>query len=193
MTLLLSRTSLATRPEWQLRALRIALFVGLTALSARIRIELPGTPVPITAQTFVVFIAGMLLGSLEGAASQITYVGLIALGAPLDSRGLGTAALFSPTAGYLLAFIPGAFIAGLLRGRHVLLNILCGMGAALVIHVIGTAGVAISQKLSWQMAALLGSVPFILLDTGKALLAAALVNLGYARRFLPLRDLEREP
>lgn len=173
------KATLAERPVWQLRVTRIALFVALTALSARFRIDLPGTPVPITGQVFVVLLAGMALGAREGAATMLAYLGLIAAGAPLDSRGLGAAALFGPTAGYLLAFVPGAFIAGLALRRAVLWNVLAGLLAVAVIHTIGTLGVAVYSKLPWSAAALLGSAPFILVDFGKALLAASLVKLGH--------------
>lgn len=178
------KTSLDARPTWQLRVLRIALFVVLTALSARLRIELPNNPVPITAQTLIVWLAGMTLGPVEGALSQIAYVALIALGTPIDTRGLGSLALVGPTAGYLLGFIPGAFVAGLGWRKALWLNVLAGVGGVLVVHTYGTIGVALTQHLSWSAATLLGSAPFLLLDCGKALLAAALVNLGgvYWRR-----------
>jgi biotin transport system substrate-specific component len=162
---------------WQVRLLRIALFVVLTALSARFRIDLPGTPVPITGQVFVVLLAGMALGAREGAASQITYLALILAGAPIDSRGLGAAAFVGPTAGYLVAFVPAAFIAGLAVRRAVAWNVMAGLVAVAVIHAIGTLGVAIYAKVPWSTASLLGSAPFILLDFGKALLAASLVKL----------------
>ena len=48
-------------------------FAIVTALSAQIRIELPITPVPITAQTFVVILAGLLLGSTFGSLSMLMY------------------------------------------------------------------------------------------------------------------------
>ena len=49
-------------------------FAILTALSAQIRFELPFTPVPITAQTFVVILSGLLLGSRFGSFSMILYL-----------------------------------------------------------------------------------------------------------------------
>ena len=57
-------------------------FAILTALSAQIRFELPFTPVPITAQTFVVILSGLLLGSRFGSFSMILYLftGLAGLG-----------------------------------------------------------------------------------------------------------------
>jgi len=173
------KTSLSARPAWQLRVLRIVLFTALTALSARLRIELPNNPVPITAQTLIVWLAGMALGPVEGALSQLSYVALIALGAPIDTRGLGAAVLLGPTAGYLLGFIPGAFIAGLAWRRRLPLKILAGFGGVLVVHVLGIGGIALAQHIAWT-AAVGFDIQFVAVDFGKALLAASLINLGGA-------------
>ncbi len=167
----------ASRPSWQIRLLRIALFTGLTILSARLRIDLPNNPVPITAQTLIVWLAGMSLGPVEGALSQVAYVGLIALGAPLDARGLGALALFGPTAGYLIGFIPGAFVAGLAWRRPLLFNVIAGFGGVIVVHVLGIAGIALAQHITWGLAVGF-DIQFVAVDFGKALLAASLVNLG---------------
>ena len=106
----------------------------------------------------------------------------IASGLPLDTRGLGPAVFATPTAGYLIGFIPGAFIAGLAwrsaERYRLALNILCGLLAAAVILACGTAGNALLAHLSWGTALVLGVYPFILTEPGKVLLAAALVKLG---------------
>ena len=99
------------------RAATIAFFAALTALTARITIHLPFTPVPITLQVMVVLLAGLALGAKDGALSQIAYVASIALGLPFDANALGAAAFASPTAGYLIGFIAGAFVAGYLAER----------------------------------------------------------------------------
>jgi biotin transport system substrate-specific component len=172
------RTALSARPAWQLRVLRIALFAILTALSARLVIDLPNNPVPITAQTLIVWLAGLTLGPVDGALSQVAYVGAIALGAPLDARGLGPAVFLSPTAGYLIGFIPGAFVAGLGVRRPLALKVLAALSGVVVVHILGIAGIALAQHISFD-AAIGFDVAFIPVDFGKALLAASLVNLGY--------------
>ena len=45
----------------------------ITGLMAQIIIPLPWTPVPITAQTFAVLLAGILLGRYWGGLSMIIY------------------------------------------------------------------------------------------------------------------------
>ena len=134
---------------------------------------------PITAQTLIVWLAGMALGPVEGALSQLSYVALIALGAPIDTRGLGAAVLLGPTAGYLLGFIPGAFIAGLAWRSRLPLKVLAGFGGVLVVHVLGIGGIALAQHIAWT-AAVGFDIQFVAVDFGKALLAASLINLGGA-------------
>ena len=93
----------------------VLIFAALTALTARFSFRLPFTPVPITLQVLAVLLAGLVLGARGGAASQLTYLGMIAVGLPFTASGLaGPAAFFSPTAGYLLAFVPAAFVVGAL-------------------------------------------------------------------------------
>jgi biotin transport system substrate-specific component len=169
-------------PLWMVRALRIAFFVVLLALSAKIRIQLT-TAIPFTAQTLAVFLAGLVLGPVEGAISVAAYVGAIAAGLPLDTFGRGAAVFATPTAGYLISFIPAAFVAGLAwrtkGNRRFMLNILCGFLAMVIVLLIGTAGVALINGLSWANALVLGLYPFVLTEPGKVLLAAALVKLGH--------------
>lgn len=174
------RASVAARPVWQIRLFRVVFFVVLTAIAAKIRIPVPGTPVPITAQTLAVLLAGLALGPIEGVISQLVYVGLIAANVPLDSASIGSASLFGPTAGYLIGFIPAAFIAGFGKNRPVAIRFLLGVVAILVVYCFGTLGVAISKSAEWSVVNLLAAsvAPFILVDCGKALLAASLTKLG---------------
>jgi biotin transport system substrate-specific component len=84
-------------------ALMILLFTGLTALSARLCLHLPWTPVPLTGQTFAVLLSGALLGRW-GSVSQSLYLGLGLAGIPWFAS-LSTSALTGPTLGYLAGFI----------------------------------------------------------------------------------------
>lgn len=159
--------------------LRISLAVFLLTLSAKITVNLPNTPVPITFQVLGVLLLGLTLGSREAALGVAAYLAAIASGLPLDARGLGTAAFASPTAGYLLAFLPAAAFAGIGRGRGTWQAFLVCCVAVLIVYI-GGAAVMFGYVGSWERAIALGVAPFILADFGKALLAAALVRLGRA-------------
>ncbi|RPJ40883.1 MAG: biotin transporter BioY, partial [Candidatus Latescibacterota bacterium] len=90
----------------------------LLALSARVAIPLPFSPVPISGQSFAVLLVGALLGSRRGSAAVLLYLAEGAVGLPVFAGGAGGAAyLVGPTGGYLAAFLPAAFVVGALCER----------------------------------------------------------------------------
>jgi len=96
----------------------IGCFAALTAIGAQIAVRLPFSPVPLTLQVLTVVVSGMVLGSRRGWASQLAYLAAGAAGLPVFAGGVGgLPVLVGPTAGYLLAFPAGAFVAGALRER----------------------------------------------------------------------------
>jgi len=153
--------------------IKILIFTALTALTARFSFRIPFTPVPITLQVLAVLLAGLVLGARGGTASQLTYLGMIAVGLPFTASGLaGPAAFFSPTAGYLLAFVPAAFVVGALArpGWRTALAALAGIA---VIYVGGASWLAVWLGGDWAKAWTLGVTPFIAADLAKAVLAVA--------------------
>ncbi len=160
----------------------VALFTVLTALAARVSIEWGG-PVPFTLQPLAVLLAGLVLGSRDGALSQLTYVALIASGMPLDSRMLGTAALFGPTGGFLIGFIAAAFVAGLLMERganRVWQRWLAGVAGIAVMYLLGVLHLQAYLGLDLSAAWNAGAAPFLLPDLLKALIAAGVAETGRA-------------
>ncbi len=154
-------------------------FAAITALTARITLFLPFTPVPITLQTLAVVLAGLVLGARGGALAQLFYLGLIAAGLPLDAKGLGPVAFLSPTAGYLIGFVPAAFAAGWLAekltARSWWGNFVAAVVGILVVYLLGASWLAVMLG-SWQQAWLGGVTPFILIDLGKAVVAATVAE-----------------
>ena len=171
----------------------IALFATFTALTARITIPLPFTPVPITLQVMAVLLAGLVLGPRGGAISQLAYLAAVAAGLPLDARGLGPAALLGPTAGYLLGFAPAACVAGWLAGQLQGVRVggfVAALAGVAVIYTCGLAWLAPgvgSLGTAWG----LGAAPFILVDLGKALVAAAVAGSGRTLLVDDIVDKER--
>lgn len=159
----------------------VIVFAAITALTARITVMLPFTPVPITLQTLTVVLSGLVLGARNGAGAQLIYLSLIAAGLPLDAQGLGPAAFFGPTAGYLVGFVPAAFVAGWLAEHFAAKNwwgnFAAAMAGVVVIYLVGASWLALMLG-SWQKAWLGGVVPFILLDLGKAAIAAGVTESG---------------
>ena len=114
----------------------VALFSALTVAGAYIKIPLP--PVPLTLQTMMVYLSGLVLGGRGGALSQSIYILLGLLGLPVFASGGGPAYVLSPTFGYLVSFIPASLVVGFLvrrlKGRARILSIVAGM---LVVYSIG--------------------------------------------------------
>jgi len=92
---------------------RTVLVVGgavLLALSSRA--VLPLGPVPVTGQTFAVLLVAGLLGRPMAVASVLTFLAAGAAGLPLFAYGGGLGYLLGPTGGYLVGFLPAAWIVG---------------------------------------------------------------------------------
>lgn len=85
--------------------------VGIVSLLAQVTIPLP--LVPITGQTLGVILVGAALGSRRGAAALLTYLLVGLAGAPVFAEFAGgPASILSPSFGFLLGFVPAAFVAG---------------------------------------------------------------------------------
>ncbi len=154
----------------------ISFFVLLTALAARITVWYQ--PVPITLQTMAVVLSGLMLGARGGAAAQLTYLGLIAMGWPLDAYGLGSAVFFGPTVGYLIGFVPAAYVSGWLAERFSTKsrwgNLFAALAGMVVIYVSGASWLA--YFIGWQAAWSKGVVLFILPDMLKAMAAVGVAG-----------------
>jgi len=100
------------------------LFTILIALSSKISV--PFYPVPMTMQTFVVLLCGVILGPRFGFITLSLYLFEGAIGLPVfqgtPEKGLGIMYLIGPTGGYLIGFIISAFIAGLLFNKKISFN-----------------------------------------------------------------------
>lgn len=92
-----------------------ALFAALTAIFSQIALPLPFTPVPINLATAAIFLAGALLGSTWGTASQGVFILLGLAGLPVFAKfQSGFGALFGPTGGFIIGYAAAAFIIGIL-------------------------------------------------------------------------------
>ena len=98
--------------------LKPALFAVLMwTASAAGAVPIPGTPVPITLQTFVVMLAALMLPWKQAGAAMLMYLAAGAVGLPVFAGGTSTLALVGPSAGFLFGFLPGVVAIALLRGK----------------------------------------------------------------------------
>lgn len=178
----------------------VSLFAAIiVALGLIPPITLGFIPVPITLQSLGVMLAGVILGAKRGALAPLLVILLVAIGLPVLSGGRGGLAVFAgPTVGFLLGWLPAAFVTGLLSERFAagaqggfaqLANffIAAVAGGVVVLYACGIVGVMIVAGLPF-MKALSGSLAFIpgdLIKAGVAALAARAVQAGYP--LLPVR------
>jgi len=143
----------------------IALMAALTAAGAFVKIPLPY--VPVTLQVVFVCLAGVWLGPLRGALSQVVYLITGLLGFPVFARGGGLHYVLEPSFGYLLGFVPAAFVVGQLTRRSAsfrrcLLAIYAGLA---LVYLPGIAGLylnlnyVVGRDISLEGAAKLGLAP----------------------------------
>ncbi|GAA3660432.1 biotin transporter BioY [Microbacterium marinilacus] len=142
---------MAPSPRLEARDLaRIAIFAAIiVVLGVAGQIPLP-TGVPVTLQTLGVMLAGVVLGPVRGAAAVLVVLLLAAVGLPVLTGGSGGLGVFvGPTAGYLVGWVPGVVMTGLIAraglDRVVWWRSLIGsiVGGILVVYAFGVPGTAI--------------------------------------------------
>ncbi|GAU68172.1 putative BioY protein [Streptomyces sp. NBRC 110611] len=152
-----------------------ALVVGgaaLTGLAAQIAVPLPGSPVPVTGQTFAALLVGTSLGASRGLLALALYALAGIAGVPWfagGSSGIGA------TLGYVFGMLLAAGLVGALarRGgdRGVLRTAATMAAGTAVIYGVGVPYLALSTGMSLGQAAAVGLVPFLIGDALKAALA----------------------
>ena len=167
----------------------VALFTALTAACAVFPpFQPPFVPAPIIVQNIGVMLAGSILGARRGSLSLALFVVLVAVGMPILTgwRG-GFGVILGPTGGFVLSWIPAAFVVGWLVEK--LWNrldfwnlLLCNViGGIVVVYVIGIPWLAVVANAELGKT-ILGSAVFVPGDVIKAIVAsfaALLVKRSY--------------
>ena len=172
--------------------LAATLFVAvLTAAASQVSVPLPFTPVPFTFQPMIVLLGGAVLGARLGMTAQVLYLAAGIAGLPVFAFApelpQGAARLLGPTGGYLMAYPFAAFVAGALAGRGLdrrYLSSLLAMAAGLaLIFACGVTWLTLfapgAELRSLQQALAAGLYPFVLADTLKLCLAAAVMPAAW--------------
>ncbi len=158
----------------------VTFFIMATALGAYIRIPVPGTPVPITLQTFFVVLSGAVLGSRLGLFSQAGYIVLGALGMPIfQGYTFGMAHILGPTGGYLVGFMAASFLTGkILEGEsRNLFKITASFAIGnVVLYTLGVLWLMLIYRISFVNAIAIGVLPFFTIELAKIFLAAVLYS-----------------
>ncbi|MDE1159534.1 MAG: biotin transporter BioY [Neorhizobium sp.] len=173
-----------------LSALFAAIIIALGLLPP---IMLGFVPVPITAQSLGVMLAGVVLGARRGTIAVLLVLVVAAIGLPVLSGGRGGLAVFAaPTTGYLIGWVFAALVTGLLSEKLVNRDqmaiaqtvgffIAAVAGGVIVLYACGISYLAVVTGLGFQKA-FFGSMAFIPGDVIKAVVAALAgraVMVGY--------------
>jgi len=109
-------SDLISRPDGRVRAFALdaaLVLTGVAMVALLAKVSFFIGPVPITGQTLGVIVVGAALGARRGAASLTTYLLVGLAGAPVFAGPTaGPAYVLAPSFGFVLGFIPAAFVAG---------------------------------------------------------------------------------
>ncbi|MFE0375942.1 biotin transporter BioY [Streptomyces inhibens] len=146
---------------------------ALTGIAAQIAVPVPGSPVPVTGQTFAALLVGASLGAGRGLLSLALYALAGIAGMPWFAAG--TSGAGGATFGYILGMLLAATVVGALarRGgdRGVLRTAGTMAAGTALIYAVGVPYLALSTGMSFGQAVAVGLVPFLIGDALKAALA----------------------
>jgi biotin transport system substrate-specific component len=150
----------------------------LISLAAQVSIRVPGSPVPITGQTFGVLLSAGALGFRRAIASTVLYLLIGIVGLPVFAHGThGLEVITGATGGYLLGFVVAAAVVGRLAELGWDRNLVGGIGAMLIgsalIYAIGLPWLGFVAHLDLDTTLQKGLYPYIPGDVIKLALAAA--------------------
>ncbi|MBO1333990.1 biotin transporter BioY [Streptomyces sp. VRA16 Mangrove soil] len=154
----------------------IALVVGgavLTGIAAQIAVPVPGSPVPVTGQTFAALLVGTALGARRGFLSLALYALAGMAGMPWFAEGASGFSM--PSFGYVVGLMLASAAVGALARRgddrswwRTARAFLIGEA---IVYAVGVPYLAFSTGMSLSAAVAAGLTPFLIGDALKAALA----------------------
>lgn len=162
----------------------VALIVSgaaLTGAAAQFSVPVPGSPVPITGQTFAALLVGASLGTGRAVLSLLLYAVAGMAGAPWFAGG--ASGYVMPTFGYVLGMILAAGLVGALarRGgdRTVPRTAAIMAAGSAVIYAVGVPYLAVATGMPVGEAIDKGMLPYLFGDAVKAALAMGLLPAAW--------------
>jgi biotin transport system substrate-specific component len=166
------------------RARDIALVAGgavLTGIAAQIAVPVPGSPVPVSGQTFAALLVGTALGARRGFLSLALYAVAGAAGMPWFAQA--TSGYAMPSFGYILGMLLAATVVGALARRGADRSVLRMAGTmalgSLIIYAVGVPYLALATGMSLPQAVAAGLTPFLIGDALKAALAMGVLPTAW--------------
>ncbi len=139
--------------------------------------------IPITLQTFAVFLISLMLGSIKASIVILIYILIGLLGLPVFSSGGGFEYIYSPSFGFIIGFFFSALVTGLAKNMNKVGIISCTVLGLLIINICGVTYMYIifnyhlhtAKDILWILS--VGVLPFILKD----LIVVIIVQIIYMR------------
>ncbi len=172
----------------------IALFAAIIVVLGLIPpVTLGFIPVPITAQSMGVMLAGCIIGAKRGALAYVLVILMVAIGLPVLAGGRGgLSVLVGPTGGFIFGWVIATYVTGLIAERAVREGqselrqfggffLASVFGGIVVLYAIGMPWVSVVTGTPFLTVAS-GSMVFIpgdLVKAAIATLAARAVLVGY--------------
>jgi biotin transport system substrate-specific component len=155
----------------------LLILFGSFLLAISSKVQVPFWPVPMTMQTFIVFLIGMSYGWKLSFLTLLAYIIEGALGLPVFATGSGLAYLMGPTAGYIYGMLLASIVIGFLSEKGCLNNyFMCLLSLLIGSFIIFILGVGyLGLIIGYDKAINFGLLPFIPSELFKIALAVALI------------------
>ena len=150
---------------------------GTVLLAISAKIQLPFWPVPMTMQTFVIFLIGMTYSVRLSFITVSMYLFEGALGLPVFASGGGIAYLVGPTSGYLYGMLISSvvisYLANLGFSKTYLKTSISLLIGSFIIFLFGI--LYLGSIIGYEKAIIAGLLPFIPSELFKIALAVSLI------------------
>lgn len=169
------------KSKYVYRVAETGIMAALICVIAPLSIPLSGG-VPISLATFIVMLAGTVLGPRMGTEATLVYILLGLIGVPVfSSYQAGPSVLAGPTGGYIVGYLFLAFSTGIFYEKlgkpqkavwkytFLILGMVLG---TIVDYAIGTAWFVYTMKTTWTAALTACVYPFIAFDAAKVAVVA---------------------
>ncbi|KOG76602.1 MULTISPECIES: biotin transporter BioY [Streptomyces] len=167
----------AVRHRYAVDAALVLGGAALTGIAAQIAVPVPGSPVPVTGQTFAALLIGTALGARRGFLSLALYALVGMAGVPWFAEA--SSGWSMPSLGYVFGMLLAATVVGALARRGGDRSVLRTAGTMVlgsaIIYAIGVPYLALSTGMSLSAAVAAGLLPFLVGDALKAALAMGLL------------------
>ena len=153
--------------------------VGTILLAISAKIKIPFWPVPMTMQTFVVLLLGIICGWKLGLFTVSLYLLEGIAGLPVfagtPEKGVGLVYFTGPTMGYLLGFLLAVFLTGFFTfNDNFFKNFIKLILSVSFIYILGLLW--LGSIIGWDKPVFeLGAQPFLLAELFKILILSALI------------------